>query len=287
MKIDPIFVLGRQRSGTTWITNILASHDDIFTPLHEAHQGQHESAFFSALVPYCNFAQTEQDRIALKAIFERSDFFQLVQDGQFPPPSIRGLDASAYFRRVMDLAAERRGCSMWLEKTPAHTLCLSTLLECFPDAYFIAVTRKTYEVVRSNVYKFGDPGSLSAWIRATILTKIYEKMLRRYKDRLCMVKYEELLTHYDETVSRIISYLGLENAGAYSSQYQRVSSYDEKAPKKHRFNKILVTCFCVGLELIPSSGLQILIDRKRARRRGKLPPWFFKLSGSDPTNERS
>lgn len=46
-KMQPIFVFGRHRSGTTWVTNVLMSHKKVFSPNHETHNGQHESAFFA------------------------------------------------------------------------------------------------------------------------------------------------------------------------------------------------------------------------------------------------
>ena len=68
--LTKIFVLGRHRSRTTLLANIVASHPKIFTPEHEAHRGQHESEFFSSVVPYCRLADTPTDRLALRALSE-------------------------------------------------------------------------------------------------------------------------------------------------------------------------------------------------------------------------
>ncbi len=72
--MQEIFVIGRHRSGTTWVTNLIASHPKIFTPEHQKHQGQDESAFFSSVVPYCHMGSAETDRLAISTIFEHSDF---------------------------------------------------------------------------------------------------------------------------------------------------------------------------------------------------------------------
>ena len=66
MTARPIFVLGRHRSGTTWVSNILASVPGIYSPSHPLHKGAHESAYFSLLIPYCNLGMTAADLRAVK-----------------------------------------------------------------------------------------------------------------------------------------------------------------------------------------------------------------------------
>jgi hypothetical protein len=125
-KIEPegcvrkIFVIGRHRSGTTWVTNILASHHKVFTPTHEAHRGQHESEFFSSLVPYCRQGKTSTDRMAIRSIFERSDFWHLLFPEEAPSLDIDRLGVLGYFEGALDEAARLRDCTHWVEKTPAE-----------------------------------------------------------------------------------------------------------------------------------------------------------------------
>ena len=47
MKVTPIFVVGSNRSGTTYISNILASSNLITAVQHEEHFGIHESSYFN------------------------------------------------------------------------------------------------------------------------------------------------------------------------------------------------------------------------------------------------
>jgi hypothetical protein len=39
--LNPIFILGLARNGTTWLTNSLNKHSDIVTPSHWLHHGAH------------------------------------------------------------------------------------------------------------------------------------------------------------------------------------------------------------------------------------------------------
>lgn len=45
----PVFVVGRNRSGTTWLANQLCEHPDIVGVQHERHHGIHESAYFGLI----------------------------------------------------------------------------------------------------------------------------------------------------------------------------------------------------------------------------------------------
>ena len=159
MSARPIFVLGRHRSGTTWLSNIIASYPDVYAPQHPLHHGIHESAFFSRLVPYCNGGRTAADLLAIKHLFESSDYFLLTGLERGPDIVVNGY--AKYFRIVMDAAATKHGARYWLEKTPSHTLHARFLAESYPDAVLLAVVRNTGDVVASNVHGFGKPRS--AW----------------------------------------------------------------------------------------------------------------------------
>lgn len=45
----PVFVVGRNRSGTTWLANQLCEHPDIAGVQQERRHGIHESAYFGCL----------------------------------------------------------------------------------------------------------------------------------------------------------------------------------------------------------------------------------------------
>lgn len=44
---QPLFILGKQRSGTTWLSNQLSQHSQISAAQNDHHGGVHESAYFS------------------------------------------------------------------------------------------------------------------------------------------------------------------------------------------------------------------------------------------------
>lgn len=271
MSVTPIFVLGRHRSGTTWLSNALASLPEIFVPAHERHWGVHESAFFSHLVRYCDHGRTDADLRAIKCLFERSDFFSL--SGLATGPEIEGLRPADYFRVVMDTAARQRGALFWLEKTPAHTLHAKFLRSAFPDARFIAIVRHHRDVVASNVHAFGHPRSVGSWIRHSMATAVYEKIIAR--NRLTVVRYESLLEDYEGTLLAILKSLGIERTTAPRSAFQRNTSYEDTPPRRRSWHAAAMALGRWPVQALPAGWIEEAMIRWREHTRGSLPPWFF------------
>jgi hypothetical protein len=268
----PVFVLGRHRSGTTWVANIVASLPGVFAVQHAAHRGVHESAFFSHLVPHCHGGRTESDLREIKRLFEKSDYFLLT--GLTEGPDILRHGYAAYFRHVMQSAAAREGARYWLEKTPAHTLHARFLSRAFPGAILLAVVRDPRDVVASNLHGFGDPRSVWAWFRQAMVTAVYERIVRRAG--AVVVRYEDLCADYRGTVASIARALGLEDPGVAEGAFERNTSYASGAPRPAWWQTAAVRAGGLLVKLVPGLLLDAGIDRWRARKTSAaLPDWFF------------
>lgn len=277
-RCKPIFVIGHYRSGTTWVANLLEAHPDVYTPTHAQHHGQVESAFFSSLLPYCSWGRTEPDRIAMRAIFECSDYWHVL----FPedPPEIDASQATpdAYFRECMDLAARRRGCSWWLEKTPTHTLMLGYLLKVFPDALFVAVDRNSQNVVRSYMFNSDDPYSLWGWATRTMMVEVFRRIIYRYRSFVINIRYEDLRSRPEETLRSLYDKLNLSVPSKSASKWQANSSFNSvpvPVPLRFRITVVFVSLVC---KLIPSIWCERIGLRHFRDKNGKeLPSWFFQV----------
>ena len=271
MPARPLFILGRHRSGTTWLANILASQPEVHAITHERHQGVHESAYMSHLVPHCGHGRTEADRQEIKRLFEQSDFFAL--SGLTKGPDIGQLGTGGYFRAVMDAGAGRSHARYWLEKTPANTLIARRLREVFPDAVFLAIVRDHREVVASLVYGFGDPASAYDWFRQSVLTAIYEKVIAA--SGATVIRYESLVQDYEGSLARILALLGLSPDSLPHSEFRRNSLYVEPRPELLGWQSLAMRA---GRWLVlpwPAAFVERAVLQRLDRTRGKLPPWFF------------
>ena len=271
MPATPIFILGRHRSGTTWLANVLAASPQVYALTHERHQGVHESAFFSHLVPYCGHGRTDADQREIKRLFELSDFFAL--SGLKHGPDLARQGTAGYFRAVMEIGAGRRGARYWLEKTPANTLIAMRLREDFPDAVFLAVVRDYRQVVASLVHGFGDPAAASHWFRQSILTAVYEKVIAR--SGAIVVRYESLERDYERTLRALLTRLGLPSDPLPRSGFRSNTLYAESRPALLGWQRLAMA---LGRWLVlpwPAWLVERAVLRRLERRPGMLPPWFF------------
>ena len=280
MAATPIFILGRHRSGTTWVSNILASLPEIYAPVHRSESGVHESAFFSHLVRHCNHGRSDADLQAIKRLFERSSFFSLT--GLAHGPEITAQGPVEYLRSIMAAGARTKGAKFWLEKTPAHTLHAKFLSDSFPDARFIAVVRNYRDVVASNVHGFGDPDSAWNWFRQSIVTAVYEKIIARNKVKV--VSYETLLTDYEGTIRSIMKYLGIDSEVIPHSEFQPNTSYKDTSRGTRWWQEMAMDAGRWLVQPLPARLVEESVVRWRGRRPGTLPPWFF-AAGEHPRGD--
>lgn len=275
MTATPIFVFGRHRSGTTWLSNVIASAPEVYAVSHEMHRGIHESAFFSQVVPFCGGGRTKADLIAIKNLFERSDYFLLT--GLEQGPDIIRHGYIDYFRLVMEAAAAKTGASYWLEKTPVHTLFAKFLSASYPDALLLAVVRDAREVVASNVHGFSDPGSAWTWFRQAAVTAIYEKILGR--NRVLVIRYEDLRDDFQRTIRSIAEKLGVDAKSLTTNAHPRNSSYAGDMPRFMWWQIAAMACGRSLVHVVPGSVIEFAVEQWRKRKSGVLPPWYF-LMGS-------
>lgn len=276
--MDKIFIVGRHRSGTSWLANALISHPEVYSPCHEAHNGHHESAFFSSLVRYCNGAIELEDRLALDALFVASDFYKICCDECDIRIEIRDKSASQYFGEFMDTVSLRNGCTAWLEKTPAHTLHLGYLIREFPNAHFVALKRNFVDVVCSDVYGLHKAVSAKSVLSSSFLTAIYEKFIYFYRKDLKIVEYRALEDDFSGCTDNLLSYLGLTNFPIASNAAinSSFSSVRKSIANRYIVIAVIVKYF---VALIPAFVVVYFVELHRARTKSSLPHWFFKLYG--------
>jgi LPS sulfotransferase NodH len=278
----PLFILGRHRSGTTWLANALASLPEVYAPEHASPRTIHESAFFSHLVRHCNQGRTDADLREIKRLFEGSQFYALTRLDR--GPDILRLGVAGYFRAVMEAGARRKGSRYWLEKTPSHTLHSQFLAEAFPDAVFIAVQRDYRDVVGSNVHGFGKPASLWNWFRHSAATAAYEKVIARR--HATVVRYEDLLADFTGTMKGLMHALGIDGPVPQLAT-ERNTSFADAPPAFTARQRIAMSCARWLVRPVPSAALEGAIVAWRARTPAALPGWFPARSAERPAGSKA
>ena len=300
----PIFVLGMQRSGTTWVANMLAAHPRVAAVTAVRHRGVHESIFFS------HFARTYGD-IAVEANFERF-FADFVSCEYF---QLTGLDAEMLragrprsyveaFRLVMDLFAARRQATHWVEKSPHHTAWCDELATWFPDAQFVALLRDPVAQSRSRLYAYGrmPPSGLrrrAALIKAGCAIGCYRALIEAFAEqhagRCMLLRFERLCADWRIEASRLATFLELEGPpDLFTPQFVRNSSFsDQTSPPDLSFpDSALVRVADTMSHVFPTALARSLVQRRRDAEpiwpnwcwRGSKP--FAAVAPSNPNQLR-
>ena len=209
-----IFVLGRNRSGTKWLTNQISNHPQV-AAITAANTGVLEANLFEHLPRMFGDLTINDHYYAFLAAFMKSSYFHrsgLPESCLFEQ---RHDDYLEFFSTFMDNLAHSRGASHWLQKGSSHMF--PVLLERFPDAKFIVMRREDVLAnVRSSV---ALKGAASAARNKPLLVarELASYYLHRaieldhlHHPNVHLVTYERLSGAKAEVMREVCAYLELE-----------------------------------------------------------------------------
>jgi hypothetical protein len=208
--LDPVFILGHWRSGTTLFHNMLSLSDQFAYP--RIYQVSNPHSFLRLPIERL-IERREQVANSRKRPMDNVEFdLQSAAEDEFAtcPMSIRShMVAWSFFRQepfydrfLTFRDAPREDYERWrksliwflkkvvfkynggrpLLKSPQHTARVRLLLEQFPNARFIHIRRDPYEVFRSTQRLFETGILPNAFQKSPGLEFAVEGILRRYKE---------------------------------------------------------------------------------------------------------
>lgn len=284
----PIFVLGKHRSGTTWLANQLCQHSQIAGITHERHEGIHESAYFTWIYNRYGDLDVLTNYMEFVQVMVASDYFQLADISEEFLYSLWPARYETVFRAVMDDYAARHNATHWIEKSPSHTFMAEKIAQYYPDAKFISIVRDVEAVVASMVARdFGSDGTKQARRRFIIATVIswafYNKSVLHFShktDRLLQISYETLRTDLTGTLQQVCTFLEIpyvpelcQEAFVPNTSYQKVSRGQILSDAEKRLIKFIQS----AIMLLPPSVMKMAHHLTENDNERSLPPWFFKL----------
>lgn len=282
----PVFVLGIQRSGTTWLANILAQHSRAVAVQSADHYGIHESIFFSHFARTYGDLNEEANFRRFATDFTSSDYYVLTGLEPERLTEIRPRSYPAVFRAVMEEFARRARADFWVEKSPTHTLLAEQLAATFPDARFVSVVRQTRATITSQLWLPGRlPPPYPARLRRLIGLSLHcaqQRWLRRFckrNDACFLTTYERLARDTEGETRRICAFLGIDyEATMLELPWRRNTSFGtaERRRALQLSDKLVVAVANAALHLLPPSMVVSLIARRRARSGVKWPDWCWR-----------
>ncbi len=278
--IKKIFVIGRNRSGTKWLSNILANHNDISAVQREGAGGILESNLLRNYPKHFNLNNIEE-RTAFEILFQESNFHRCAKIKGGIIKTKAYTDFYDFFESYMNEIAEKRNTNFWLQK--AGSLELPVLYSKFPDAMFIIIQRKNvFDNMLSSFFLNDKNDNIST---SRILKNVWgywqhsktEKKFKK-KPNVITISYEELKNNTTEIAKQICGHLGI----SYDEKITNVSYKPNTSFKnidKEQFytpyNIIRTKCLSFAVSLLPLSILNI---KKKSYRKGNMfQPLTFKI----------
>jgi Sulfotransferase family len=171
--VEPLFIVGLPRSGTTLLHTLLAADPAHRAPLvwevmfpspptserteHRMAQARRSLEYLRWLAPtfrhvHALGAELPQECIGMTSPSMLSDQF----DTMYRVPSYRAWflkqdlsPAYAFHHRFLQHLQRRRSAARWILKAPAHMFALPALLSVYPDARFVQVHRDPLKAIAS------------------------------------------------------------------------------------------------------------------------------------------
>jgi hypothetical protein len=249
MDYGPIYLAGIERSGTSLMYALLASHPNIAmtrrTNLWSFFYNQYGDLGDPANFERCLAAMLRYKRL-LKL---QPDADRLRREFRAGEPSYARL-----FALLEQHNAERAGKPRWGDKSLNQERYVDQIFAAYPDARMIQMVRDPRDRYASALTRWkvirGQVGSgLARWLWSIEQGK---RNQRRYPDRYRMVCYEALAANPEETLRAVCAFIGeeytpamLSMEGAPAHRNKGNSSYGKREPGKistssiGRFRKVL------------------------------------------------
>ena len=293
----PVFILGLQRSGTTWVANELAARPGVAAVQHPDHQGVHESVFFSHFARNFGDWSDPAARAGFAEAFGSSDYARLMD---LPPDDlaaeIQGAKSyGAVFAGIMRGFTVKQGAEVWIEKSPHHTLLAETILADLPEARFLMVERGLVDLVWSRLHGFGRRPSrglrfLADTMRGTVVAVLHRREMHRLLRVVLapgqgrLVRYEDLKSDPGAGFRPLLDWLGLaaDGEGAETAYPPNSSFAGGNRPEPGLGFRLLVGLTAALAALVPLPWLLRWQRRRDAARGPDWPDWVWSQTGYVP-----
>lgn len=237
---SPIFVIGKNRSGTKWLSNVIANHKDIACIQHELFGGILEANVISRMPKIFGDLSYDGNFIGFVECFSQTSFFKLTGLDKKILYSKRPKNYYDFFRFLMDNYSKKEGKNYWIQK--ADTFKLEELYDNFPDARFLLIVRNIYDNISSSIGL--KKLEIGKHYRANIIREIIKyitayKHINKYsrKERIMMIRFEDLKNNREEAVSRVCNFLNIPfDENMLNDKFKKNTSFNKGVKREEVLN---------------------------------------------------
>lgn len=282
----PLFVLGKQRSGTTWLGSQLCEHPLVTGVRHERHHGILASHYLSTIRHRYGDLAHKTNFIEFVEAVSGSDTFRFMDIAKDELYALWPTSYEDLFRTIMARHASKQGACYWLDKTNEYTPLVHDIARKYPDAKFIGIIRDVEEVAvstsgRSNKRKYKKRYDIVknafswTWFNKAMLS------LARTSKRIHILRYEDLKRDMKTEMMRICTFLEVDFHDAMLRQaYSSNTTFREgRLPRELVLSpgeKRLANIAAQASSYLPLAmfGWRTTYNKKFKKRK-PLPEWLF------------
>ena len=205
METGPVFVAGLERSGTSLLYALLASHPNLAmtrrTNLWTHFYGQYGDLSDPQNLDRCIDVMMRYKRL----VKLQPDEVRLRRDFEHGPPTYGRL-----FELLEQQYAERHGRARWGDKSLHTERYADPIFAAYPGARILHMIRDPRDRYASSqtrwqVRRGGAGAGTAEWLSSV---RLAERNVRRYPDRYRIVRYETLAAHPERTMQEICAFIG-------------------------------------------------------------------------------
>jgi hypothetical protein len=269
---QPVFVIGKNRSGTKWLSNLIANHPYAACIQREGAGGILEDDIFSSIPDVFGSLSIEENYLAFLACYSQNNGFLLMGLDKKVLGARRARDYFEFNRYIMDKYAEKEGKRFWLQKSSVENF--ERLYRAYPDARFVVIEREIEANIRSTRgLQMLNQEPYSSILRETASCIWAHKTLNQYQTRknVFYVRFEQLRTDKAQVLQRVCSFLNIPyEEGLLSDRFEKNTSFKagvEKDKILSRRELYLMRVFGTLLALIPYRLFKIIYTGWRNLRQ--------------------
>ena len=282
IRTTPIFVLGLQRSGTTWLANMLCKHAACAGIQSDDHDGIHESVFFSHFSRSYGDLTDERNFQRFAHDFARSDYFLLSKLSPRWFADLQPRNYGAIFYDLMEQVAIDQGATHWVEKSPHHSLLGHELATLYPHAKFVCLIREPSALIPSLLNapwrpKTRYPLRALMIVRSCMTYRLYSDHLNQFARthaNAMLLRYEDLHVDCESELKKLCLFLGLPYQNdMLDVQFRRNSSFRSKKERSQATSRHDRLCIATSLAVIRLVPHRLLNMANRLKQRIRPEPW--------------
>lgn len=201
----PVYVAGQERSGTSLMYALLASHPNIA-------MSRRSNLWTHFYEQYGDLSRPEN----LDACLEMMKRYKRIRPLQMDPERVRQefLQGEATYGRLFAIVqsqyAEQLGKPRWGDKSLHTERYADAIFAAYPQASILHMIRDPRDryasaLTRWKVNRSGAGGGTAAWLSSV---KLAERNQQKYPERYKIVRYETLASEPEETLRSICAFIG-------------------------------------------------------------------------------